>query len=379
MIVLKLLFWGSLLLVLWTYAGYYVALLLASRWSHRKVAKAAFTPDVSMVITAYNEAANIGKKIQNCLALSYPRNQLEIIVVSDGSTDDTEAICRSYQDQGVILVVSPERSGKDFSQGKGVAVARGELVIFTDATTFLREDAIDEIAANFADETVGCVSGRDWPTSDSPGSSGEGAYVKYEMRLRSLESKVGSTVVVSGCFFATRKGLCDNWYPGLTSDFYLPIVSHMNGLRITMDESAIAHYHTSSSPREEFQRNVRTVVKGLDVLRRFGRIMNPFRYGMFALQMISHKLLRWLVPFCLILIIVLNVFLLEQGTTYELALAAQLLLYMSALLCLPFKVFREFAVFRIPFFFVVSNLSIILAWCRVVSGKSVVIWEPTKR
>lgn len=379
MITLKLLFWSSLLLIVWTYLGYYLALLLASRWSCRKAGKAAFSPEVSLVITAYNEAGNIGRKIENCLALSYPRSKLEIIVVSDGSTDETEAICRSYREKGVLLVVSPERKGKDFSQGKGVAVARGEIIVFTDATTFLKEDAIDEIAANFADETVGCVSGRDWPNSSSPGSSGEGAYVKYEMRLRALESKVNSTVVVSGCFFAIRKKLCDNWHPGLTSDFYLPIISYMNGYRVTMDETAIAYYNVSSNPREEFQRKVRTVVNGLDVLLKFKSVLNPVKYGWFALQMVSHKLIRWLVPFCLILMLVLNAILFGQGDTYRVILIAQVLFYALATLSFPFKKVQEFALFKISLFFVISNISILLAWHKVLSGKSSVIWEPTKR
>ncbi len=171
--------------------------------------------------------------------------------------------------------------------------------------------AVREIADNFADPQIGCVSGYDQVEDSSAGGAGEGAYVRYEMALRDMESSVNTLVVVSGCFFAIRKKLCQNWHPDLTSDFYLPIISYMKGYRAIIDKKAIASYNVIDDPQKEFQRKVRTVVNGLSVLFRFAGSMNIFRYGLFSMQIISHKLIRWLVPFLMLIALITNMFIIK--------------------------------------------------------------------
>jgi cellulose synthase/poly-beta-1,6-N-acetylglucosamine synthase-like glycosyltransferase len=194
------------------------------------------------------------------------------------------------------LLVLPVRQGKHYGQHEAVKIATGDILVFTDATTYLNPDSVKKLVRGFADSSVGCISGEDFVETDESESAGEGAYVKYEMKLRSLESKVGDLVGVSGCFFALRKKLTDTWFSDLSSDFYLPILTHMKGYRVILESEAVCRYAALKDPEKEFQRKVRTIVNGMAVLDRLKTILNPFKYGFFSLQIISHKLFRWSVP-----------------------------------------------------------------------------------
>ena len=215
--------------------------------------------------------------------------------------------------------------------------------------------------------------------SDSHGTSGEGAYVRYEMLLRELESRTGSTVVVSGCFFAIRKTLCRDWFDGLTSDFYLPILSRKAGYRVLQDSNAICTYEAAQTAEKEYRRKVRTIVNGMDVLAAFNSILNPFRYGHFAAKMIQHKLLRWLVPFVLIAALLINICLLGDRPVYYVTLSFQVAMYTLAVVASLHSTLQEFSVFKIPLFFVLSNGAILVAWWKFLRGRSQTIWEPTGR
>jgi cellulose synthase/poly-beta-1,6-N-acetylglucosamine synthase-like glycosyltransferase len=338
-----------------------------------------YFPGVSLIITVYNEEKVIAGKIANTLALVYPKESLEIIVVSDGSSDNTEEIVHSYHAKGVKLLAIPTRHGKHYGQGKGIEMAKSDILVLSDASVFLKSDALEKIVRNFSDPEIGCVSGLDRIQGTEKTTSGEGAYVKYEMRLRTLESRVGSLVGASGSFFAIRRDLCDTWYPDISSDFYLPIAFYMKGYRSILEPEAIGYYETLENPREEFQRKVRTVVHGLNVLFMLKRIMNPFVYGTYSIQIISHKLLRWLVPICLIMILGVNIFLLNQNIFYLAFFIWQVLFYIGALSAIFMKRFANLPFFRIPFFFVMVNLSILVAWYKYISGARLATWEPTRR
>jgi cellulose synthase/poly-beta-1,6-N-acetylglucosamine synthase-like glycosyltransferase len=345
----------------------------------KKVKKEAYFPDVSLIITAFNEENNIRQKIENCFSLAYPEDRLEIIVVSDGSTDGTEGIVSSYKDRGVILLALPERQGKHYGQGEGIKIAKSELLVLSDATTFLKSDAIEKIIENFADPEIGCVSGLDEIKSGRSNSEGEGFYVKYEMKLRSLESSANSLIGVSGSFFAVRKHLCENWIGSMSSDFYLPIIAYKNGYRTVLENTATGYYEILHDPRNEFARKVRTVVHGMEVLFHFKEILNPLKYGFFAVQMISHKLSRWLVPLYLIFFFLMNLSLVNKGDFYLLAMVGQLVFYSLALAGHLVPELKESIIFKIPLFFVMVNYSIIVSWYNFFLGKKFITWEPTKR
>ncbi len=378
-LVLQILFWFSLAIILWAYVGYFLAAWLISRINPKPVDKEEWFPPVSLIITAYNEENRIGKKIENSLSLDYPRDKLEILVVSDASSDATESIVATFAGRGVKLLAIPERHGKHYAQGRGIQAASSDIIVLTDATTFLEKDALAKIVRSYADPTVGCVSGEDRVDSPDGDVVGEGAYVKYEMKLRSFENLAGSLVGASGCFFSVRKSLCAAWIDDMSSDFYMPIVARLNELRSVVDHDAIGNYRVVSDHSKEFGRKVRTVVHGLEVLFHFKRIMNPFKYGGYAIQMLSHKLCRWLVPFAMIVALITNALLAVHSMFFQIVLAAQVITYLLALAAYLVPPLQKKTLFKIPLFFVLVNLSILVAWYKYLTGYKYVVWDATKR
>jgi len=373
------LFWLSLFLLLWTYFGYFALLWVLSKFPKREYEDDNEMPEVTLIITAYNEEARIKEKLENTLALSYPRGKMEIIVVSDGSTDRTEEIVRNFHKQGIQLLAIPERHGKHYGQHRGFELAKNDILIFTDATTFLPCDAAEKIVRNFADSRVGAVSSMDKIKSTGSNSSGEGAYVRYEMRLRYLESRVCSLVGVSGCFFAVRKHICEGWVDEMSSDFFIPILAYMKGQRTVLESEAIGYYDVLSDPKSEFIRKVRTVLHGFEVFFKFKNILNPFKYGFYSFQLLNHKLSRWLVPLYLILILWTNFLLVDYGNVYLGMFVLQSIFYMLALAAWFINRLKNVFIFKYPFFFVMVNYSILMAWHNYLTGKKIIQWEPTKR
>lgn len=372
-------FWLSVIGIFWAYFGYWLMLKGLSLFYTRPVARGEAKPPLSIVITAYNEERRIAEKLDNTLALDYPKEMLEIIVVSDGSTDRTEDIVRSYAERGVKLLAIEGRHGKHYGQGRGIRMATSEIVILTDATTFLESDGAAMIVRNFADPTIGCVSSEDRMKSSGGGETGEGMYVTYEMKLRALESAVGSLVGVSGSFWAVRKHLCGDWIDNMSADFYMPSITRINGLRTVVEPQARGYYEVLRDPQKEFARKVRTIVHGFEVLFRFARVLNPFRYGFYAVQMFSHKLCRWLAPLFLIAALVSNIFLWGNGLFYQVAIVAQAGLYALSVLAYLVRRLQGVIIFKVPFFFVMFNLSILVAWYKYLTGQEYVTWEATKR
>jgi cellulose synthase/poly-beta-1,6-N-acetylglucosamine synthase-like glycosyltransferase len=377
--IMAILLWLSFGLTIWTYFGYLVYLKIIALVRTRPVMKGDDRPPVSVVITAYNEERRIKDKIENTLAATYPKDRLEVIVVSDGSTDRTEEIVGSFVGRGVKLLAIPDRHGKHYGQGRGIQAAANDIVILTDATTFIDSSGIETIVRNFADPSIGCVSSEDRPRADAAISSGESAYVRYEMILRSLESDVCSLVGVSGSFFATRKSLCRDWIDNMSADFYMPIISRLNGYRTVLEREAFGYYEVVANPKKEFERKIRTIVHGLEVLFRFKRVLNLFRYGCFSFAIINHKLSRWLVPFYMLAALFANAVLIGDGRPYLALGAAQGVFYLLAILAWRLPRLRNLVIFKIPFFFVMVNVSILMSWYYYLIGREFVLWEPTRR
>lgn len=375
----ELLFWLFLLLTVYTYFGYPALLFLASLVRKRPVRKGETTPFVSIIVAVYNEERIIREKIENTLSLNYPREKLEIIVVSDCSTDSTERIVSQFERKKVRLLSVRQRGGKDHAQKEGIIQSKGEILVFTDAAAFLEPNAILNMVRNFADSKVGCVTSEDRVLPDQKQKSEEGSYVKYEMMLRRLESKVCSVVGLSGSFFAVRRKLCEGWSSRYTSDFLLAIRSVEAGYRGVNDPSSIAYYKTVPSFRHEFRRKVRTVASGLAVLIHNLHILNPFRFGFFSLEVTSHKLLRWLVPFFLFFVFLTNLCVLGRSEFYLFFLIAQILFYSMAGLVFLFPYFNRIRVLRIFSFFCLVHLSMLVAWLEIIVGRTHFVWEPSRR
>jgi glycosyltransferase involved in cell wall biosynthesis len=375
----EIIFWAFLFFILYAYFGYPLILLVLSIFKSHKVVKEKITPSVSFIITAHNEEKRIGKKIENTLEQDYPKEKFEIIVASDCSTDDTDAIVLSFKDQAVRLVRVNERKGKEHAQKHAVEQASGEILIFSDVATRLDPNGVKNIVMNFADLTVGCVSSVDQVMDQSKRVRGESIYIKYEMFIRELESRVNTLVGLSGSFFAARKTVCQNWAVDLQSDFNTLINARKIGLRGVCDRQSVGYYSNISDERHEFDRKVRTVVRGISVLMRNLGMLNPFQYGLFSWQLFSHKLCRWLVPFAMILVFMSNLILAFGSNFYLILFILQLLFYFFALQSRRTSLLNKSKILKIPFFFVQVNLSILNAWYRYFRGERMVTWTPSQR
>ncbi len=375
----EVMFWGSVVFIFYAYAGYLLALVVLSLFRNRTVLVGDIQPTVSFVITAYNEEARIKEKIENTLKQQYPQGRLEIVVASDCSSDSTDEIVRSYASSGVRLIRAPERRGKEAAQKLAVSQTSGEVLVFSDVATTLPPQGIANIVKSFNDPTVGCVSSVDRFVDAQGNLSGEGAYVQYEMLLRRLETKVNTLVGLSGSFFAARRTVCSPWADDLQSDFNTLLNSMKAGLRGVSDSDSVGYYRNLTDEKKEYQRKVRTVLRGIAVLMRSLPMLNPFQYGLFSWQLFSHKLCRWLVPFAMIVALASNVALATQSTWYRVLLVAQTSFYVLAAAYASCHWMPKSNLFRLPSFFVLVNLSILDAWIRYVRGDRVFRWEPSKR
>jgi glycosyltransferase involved in cell wall biosynthesis len=380
MLLVEIVFWLSVALIIYAYAGYPLALAVVSLLRTRRVDKADVSPSVTFTITAYNEEKRIADKLENTLKLMYPASKLEILVASDCSSDKTDEIVRSYGDRGVRLVRASVRKGKEAAQKLAVEVAKGEILVFSDVATILPEHAVSSIVKNFHDPTVGCVSSVDRFVDQNGRASGEGIYVRYEMFLRSLETRVNSLVGLSGSFFAARSVVCKQaWSDDLQSDFNTVLNSMRMGLRGVADSDSPGYYKNIADERKEFDRKVRTVLRGISVFMKSLSLVNPIRYPLFAWQLVSHKLCRWLVPFAMLIALIANAILTMVFGAYGLLFALQAVFYGVALGGLWWKPLLRVPAVKLPAFFVLVNASILKAWIRYWAGERLVVWEPSKR
>ncbi len=356
---MELLFWISAALIAYPYVGYPLALRLLIPLIGRSVPKNALEPTVTLVISAYNEAANMRRKLDNTLQIDYPREKLQILAASDASTDSTDAIISEYAPHGIELIRLPERGGKVACQNAAIARATGEILVFSDARIMISADSLRAMMENFADSTVGCVSSQDQivAADGSPDAeAGEGFYVRYEMALRRLEARLGSLVGASGSFYAVRRHLADVWEAGFERDFLTPLKVAAAGLRTVHEPRAIGAYRALAEPEAEFRRKVRTVMRGMAVLFHMRSLLNPLAHPLVAWQLWSHKILRWTVPFFLLSLLVSSAALAGRHPVFALALAAQVALYALALAAFIDRRLEARLLFRVPLFFTNANL-----------------------
>ncbi|MGE0406866.1 MAG: glycosyltransferase family 2 protein [Candidatus Korobacteraceae bacterium] len=373
------LFWISAAFLAYTLAGYPAILLIMSRVRNRVHRRSTIWPSITVIIPAHNEGAMIHEKIANTLQLDYPADKLEILVASDGSTDDTVDVIRSFAATGVQLVELKEPHGKHYAQMLARERAKGEIIVFTDAGVLLDPDALQKMASNFADPSVGCVSSEDRILTSASSKSGEGSYVGFEMWLRRLESRVGSLVSASGSFFAARKELCEVWHSHQSSDFFVPLHVAEKRLRSVVDPECIGYYGVTRKGGAEFQRKVRTIVHGLDVAFSHRRVLNPFQYPVFSWQLFSHKFCRWLIPFGLLGLFIASAALWQENNFYRSVFLLQAALYGAGLLALASRRLLALKATRLAGFFLLANAATLTAWMKFCSGEKFVSWRPTQR
>lgn len=375
---LEILFLVSAFLIVHSYLGYPLSLYILGLFVKKDVDRKPNFPGVTMIITAHNEEKRIKTKIENTLEIVYPKDKLQILIASDGSTDFTNTIAESYQKSGIELLALPIRGGKENAQKEALRKAKGDVIVFTDVATIVEPLGLEQIVSNFSDPAVGCVSSEDKFIGRDGNPSGEGFYVRYEMRLRRLESRVNSLVGLSGSFFAARKSVCRDFSGEMQSDFRTLLNCVKMGLRGISDPKATGTYLDVSDSKREFDRKVRTVLRGLTVFFRHLEFLNILKYGVFSYQYFCHKLLRWLVPLFLVLAFLANGFLAMESDLYLVLFLGQLSFYCIALWgCKERR--SSGNLIRIPYYFLAVNASIFVAWWRYLRHERVVMWTPSER
>lgn len=339
----------------------------------------AALPFLSLIITAYNEESQIREKIRNTLEMDYPVEKREILVASDGSTDNTNQYVKEFQAEGVQLVEVADRKGKENAQLSAINEAKGNILIFSDVATQIPKEAIKRIAATFENEKIGALSSEDRFISEEGKIAGEGAYVKYEMWLRRLEAKTKSLVGLSGSFFACRRIVCTNWDIKVPSDFNTALNCVSHGLIAISHPGVLGYYPNLKDESKEYQRKLRTVIRGMTALFYKPSVLNPFRFGLFAFEIFSHKIMRWLVPWFQLSLFISTLFIWQAHSLFALLLAGQITFYLLALIGWLSNTFRSMSLFKIPYFFMQVNIAIAHAGILFLLGKRITKWEPSKR
>lgn len=368
---MKTLFWFCVLLIAFTYAGYPVWLYFRARFWPRPVRRANIVPTITILLAARNEEVNLVGKLQCLDRLDYPASQLEVLVVSDGSTDGTNKILAAWESAGHRAIILSEHRGKASALNSGLAEARGDIVVFTDARQILVPDSLKNLVAKFADPSVGCVSGNLTLEEDSNAASlkGVGLYWRLEKKMRQWEAAAGSSVGATGAFYAARRSLIANLpVETVLDDVYIPLQIVRQGFRVVFETRAIAHDGPTPSAKREFRRKVRTLAGNYQLLRLSPWIVtksNPLRFGF-----ICHKLLRLLVPFALVGVFVSALWL--RTGIYELALISQVVFYASAGLgVFRLKVGIMARLSHVSLAFVVLNGAAAVAFLYFITGRDV--------
>lgn len=377
----QIVFWICIALMGYAYVGYPVLVYLVSVLFSRPVKVSDVEATVTILITAYNEQDAIREKLENTLGIDYPREKFEIIVASDGSTDRTDEIVSEFADRGVKLFRMEGRVGKTATQNAAVEKASGEIVLFSDATTAYQPDVFKRILPYFGDETVGCVAGRLIYEDKEQSNVGKGAqsYWGYETFIKIAESRACSLIGASGCLYAVRRSAYEPLYPEACSDFLICTSIFRKGLRSVFAPEAICTEETNRDASHEMSMRIRVISQTLTDLWRNRDMLNPFKSGFFAIELISHKLLRYAVPFILVAAYVASIFLAAQSVVYTMIFALQTAFYATAVMGWVLeRLGRRSGLLAMPLYFVLANLASVVAFYKFLSGEKYARWEPIR-
>jgi biofilm PGA synthesis N-glycosyltransferase PgaC len=388
---INVIFWISLFLIFYSYAGYGILVWILVRI--KKLIRPARLrqqpadpyPAVALVVAAYNEEDFIQEKLENTLLLDYPKDKLELIFITDGSSDRTPDIISRYPQ--VLLLHQPERRGKVAAMNRAIQHVQSPLVIFCDANTLLNTACIREIVKHYEDPKVGGVAGEKkimQQGKDAAAAAGEGLYWKYESYLKKLDSALYTTVGAAGELFSVRKSLFEEAPAGtIIEDFVQSLKLVINGYVVRYEPNAYAAEAPSASIKDEMKRKVRICAGAFQAMVLLKELFNVFRFPVPSFQFISHRILRWTVcPVALILVFICNVFIVAfgGGLFYQVMLALQVLFYIMGITGWIYasRNIRLKAVY-IPFYFLFMNLSVFIGFSRFIRNKQTVLWEKAAR
>ncbi|MGF2735002.1 glycosyltransferase family 2 protein [Marinobacter sp. DUT-1] len=383
---LYMLFWLSLLILGYIYIGYPMLAKVMASYVAAPVRKDdSETPEVSVLIAAYNEAADIEATLRNKLALDYPPDRLEILVISDESDDGTDDIVRRVAEETTVpvrLFRQTPRQGKTAGLNTLISHATGEILLFSDANSQWEPGALRHLVSNFHDPDVGYVTGKMVYVNDDGSMMGDGcsAYMKYENWLREQETRTGSIVGVDGGVDAMRKVLYQPLSPDQLPDFVQPLKVVEQGYRVVFEPRALLKEPVLNDSGSEFSMRVRVSLRALWALKDMAALMNPLRYGFFAVQLISHKLLRYLAFIPLAVFTLATLLLMPKGGIYPLAFLGLVALYGLAWIGRKNESEgRNFGpLYSVPYYFLLLNVASLKAVMAFLRGEKRVVWKPRK-
>ena len=389
---IALLFWLAVGLVVYTYVGFPALVLLRARIRPRPHRTADISPTVSVIIAAHDEAASIGPRVDNLLALDYPADRIEVVIASDGSTDATVEEARRRADPRIRVLDLP-RTGKATALNTAVEASTGEILVFSDANTAYAPDAIRQLVRSFADPEVGGVAGNQvylpGATSSDPGDpgaatavgAGERSYWDFDRLVKDAESLGGSVISATGAIYALRRELFVEVPDGVTDDFVTSTRVIAAGRRLVFEPAAVALEPVAGSSGREYRRKVRIMTRGLRGVAVARGLLDPRRHGFYALQLVTHKVLRRLMAIPLLVVAATSVALWDDGPIYKVAVIGQAGVYgLGAIgLALGDRPSGRRPWFAIPAFFVLVNVASLHALWNLLTGRRIDRWQPARR
>ncbi|WP_419801008.1 glycosyltransferase family 2 protein [Mucilaginibacter sp.] len=384
-------FWISLFIIFYAFIGYGIVLFFLVKLRQIFRGKRSINaeeilnlPSCTLIVAAYNEEDFIEQKIKNTLALNYPKDKVSFLFITDGSTDKTPEIISLYPQ--IKLMHLPNRLGKIAAVQRAVSAVTTEIMVFTDANTFLNPDALVKLCRHYADPKVGAVAGekRVHIEENADATAGEGFYWKYESKLKVWDSELNTIVGAAGELFSVKKALYQSVHPNsIIDDFMISMLVAKKGYRIVYEPEAYATETSSANIKEELKRKIRIAAGGLQSIIWLKSLLLPFKQPLLSFQYISHRVLRWtVVPFLMIAALILNIDIAAQThlLVYQLFLSAQILFYGAALLgwILEKRQIKIKALF-IPYYFGVMNYAVIAGIFRYLFGRQSAAWEKSKR
>ncbi|MCB1625976.1 MAG: glycosyltransferase family 2 protein [Pseudomonadales bacterium] len=378
---LEVLFWCVAALIIYVYAGYPLLLVgLRALRGRRPVAQSLATPSVTLIISAFNEAQVIREKLANSLELDYPPELLDILVVSDASDDGTDDMVSGYDSPRVKLLRMSSRGGKTVGLNAAARAATGEVLVFSDANAIYERATIRKLVRNFADPQVGGVVGESGYTrSDAAVDREESRYWSYETAIKVLETDIGSVVGGDGAIYAVRRALYEDMRADALSDFVNPLQTVRRGYRFVYEREARCFEEGAENFSKEFGRKVRIVNRAWRAAMNLRELANPLRFGVFAWQFISHKLLRWLVGAMLIALLLLSIVLAPRGLIYTLALIGQLAFYLLALAGFALRRRGDLpTILNVPLYFCMVNYAALKGIYEAYAGKTYTTWTTVR-